>query len=255
MAKKVEHFENVGLVWTPESLRDYLKGRPRPAWCKGITLHHTGAPSLATRPKGLLITHIHNMRDYYKTPVPEIGKGSWGTGPHLFVDEDQGFGMTPFEFQGTHARSFNATHIGIEVLGDYDSEQPGSGRGLECWTNAVAFVRVLLDWLNLPTSAVNFHRNDPKTPKTCPGTRVTLPFVVDMLSGRIAAPTRITGPDFEWLRVATFLEKNGKPLTLLHAENGMVFLGDTRLERVRYDKDEKATFAGRKELEDWLARQ
>ena len=159
------------MVWTPASLRTHLSevklSNFRP---KSITFHHTGAPNLATRPQGLKIVHIENMRGYYRD---ELG---WSAGPHLFVDEDQLFGMTPFDSRGVHAVEFNSSSIGIEVLGDYDSEDPKSGRGLQCWENAFAAGAAILDWLGLPANSatIKFHCEDPSTKKTCPGSRVTL---------------------------------------------------------------------------------
>ena len=89
-------FANVGKVWTVDSFREYLKGIKRPVYAKSITLHHTGAPSLGQRPRGFLIQHIHNIQSFYKS----LG---WNRGPHLFIDEDQFFGMTPLTVSGIHA--------------------------------------------------------------------------------------------------------------------------------------------------------
>ena len=117
-------YENVGKVWTPQSLKDYLATITKPSWCKAVTLHHTAAPSLAQRPNGLLAQHLNNLMHFYK-----IQKG-WSAGPHLFADEDQLWGMSDLRKPGVHAVSFNSMSIGIEVLGDYDTEYPKSGSGL-----------------------------------------------------------------------------------------------------------------------------
>src|SRR4030095_4522909 len=98
---KTMGYENVGLVWTPASLKEYLDTITKPSWCNAITLHHTASPSLAQRPNGLLAQHLRNLEDYYKNT-----KG-WSAGPHLFVDEDQLWGMCDFRRKGVHAVSFN----------------------------------------------------------------------------------------------------------------------------------------------------
>ncbi|MFZ4600516.1 MAG: N-acetylmuramoyl-L-alanine amidase, partial [Terrimicrobiaceae bacterium] len=68
-----------------------------------------------------------------------------------------------------HAVSFNRNGIGIEMLGDYDSEDPWSGRGLQVLRTTAHVVRSLMAVLNVGKEAVRFHRDDPKTSKTCPG--------------------------------------------------------------------------------------
>ena len=155
------------------------------------------------------------MRGYYRD---ELG---WSAGPHLFVDEDQLFGMTPFDARGVHAVAFNSNSIGIEVLGDYDSEDPKSGRGLQCWENAFAAGAAVLDWLKLPANAdtIKFHCEDPSTKKTCPGSKVTQNTVKAKTnkSWVIAGVTRYQAGGAEIAAVANVVP------------NWAVFVGDYRL--------------------------
>ena len=170
-------FANIGQLWTPKQFRDYLRTQERPQWVKAITLHHTAAPSLAMRPNGLTIQHIKNIMSGYKE------KG-WNSGPHLFVDDSNTrcvLGMTPLQEKGIHATSFNRDSIGIEVLGDYDNESPFDGRGLNAWKNAAECTKALLTWLSLPKAAIRFHREDPRTDKTCPGELVKKDWFLAML--------------------------------------------------------------------------
>lgn len=171
-------YENVGRVWTADSFAEYLKTIEKPAWCKAVTLHHTGSPCLVDRPKGFLIQHMRNLQYFYQHE-----KG-WSAGPHLFVDDDEMFGMSDLRNKGVHAVSFNGCAIGIEVLGNYDVEDPLSGRGLRCWTTAAACVKALLDWLGLPATpeTVLFHRDDPTTKKSCPGSKVQKQWVLDLIA-------------------------------------------------------------------------
>ena len=183
-------YNNVGKVWTVASFAEHLKTMERPAWAKAVCLHHTAAPSLAQRPKGFTIQHIENMKDFYR------GMG-WRSGPHLYTDEDQVFGMTPLDETGVHAVSFNRTAIGIEALGYYSKgeEDPKSGRGLEVWKMTAAITKMLLDWLHLPVNekTVLFHRDDPKTSKDCPGSRVDKAWVLSLINGSPSVSSKSVG--------------------------------------------------------------
>jgi hypothetical protein len=101
--------------------------------------------------------------------------------------------MCDFASKGIHAVSFNGSSIGIEVLGYYDTgkEDPKTGRGLACWQNAAATVRVLLDWLNLQASpsTIKFHRDDPQTTKTCPGSAVDKNWFLSLIPQQLPALT------------------------------------------------------------------
>ena len=119
-------FSNVGKVWSLDGFKEYISKMAANYWAKAVCLHHTAAPSLAQRPKGLLAQHIENIRSFY---ADQLG---WRSGPHFFIDEDQVWGMTPINEYGVHAVSFNRNSIGIEVLGDYDSEDNASAEGLNC---------------------------------------------------------------------------------------------------------------------------
>jgi N-acetylmuramoyl-L-alanine amidase CwlA len=150
----------------PEFAR-YLDEVKFPTWRpRSIVIHHCAAPSLAQRPHGFLDQHMLNLQDFYE------GKG-WSAGPHLFIDEDQAWLFTPLNQRGVHAISFNSSSIGIEMLGDYDTEDPKSGRGLQVLTTTAEVVRLLMKKLSLTKKDILFHRDDPKTNKTCPGKKIT----------------------------------------------------------------------------------
>lgn len=250
-------FENVGKVWTPASLGDALEKRAKPNWVKSITLHHTAEPSLGQRPNGLTIQHIINIREYYKKPKMVKGtmKPGWKAGPHLFIDEDEIFGMCDFAAKGVHAVSFNSTSLGIEVLGSYDigKEDPKSGRGLRCWKNAAAATKILLDWLGLQKSkhTILFHREDPETSKTCPGTAVTKDWFLDLIPEAVPNPIHQPNPfskpsmDIGWEKwhfagekwcvpILEFLVANGASpsdvISKLNARDGELFYGDELIE-------------------------
>ncbi len=131
-----------------------------------IVIHHCSEPSLAQRPIGFQSKHMENLRDFYE------GKG-WHAGPHLFIDDHAVWTFSPMTEPGVHAVSFNKTGVGIEMLGDYDVEDPWTGRGLDVLTNTAKAVRGLMRRLSLDETCIRFHRDDPKTSKTCPGTKIS----------------------------------------------------------------------------------
>lgn len=244
-------YNAIGKVWTAESFEQYLKNTTRPTWCNAICLHHTAAPSLQMRPKGLLMQHIHNMKDGY------VEKG-WKSGPHLYIDEDQIYAMTPLTERGVHAVSFNARAIGIEVLGDYDNEDPFTSRGLQCWQLAARTTNELLRWLNLPMNenTILFHRDDPKTSKTCPGTRIEKKWFFDLMhrentSNAFQEPVKIKSlcaPVIDFVVEHKKYSYAEAANLLKNINNLFVFDGDW-LEGAYYDKDKGVTMAPVAELQ------
>ena len=246
-------YANVGRVWTAESFKEYLSALKKPSYPKSITIHHTGAPSLAQRKSGLTIQHIHNIQSFYQS----LG---WNRGPHLFVDEDQIFGMTPLGTPGIHAVSFNRNSIGIEVLGDYDSEDPLNGRGLQCMKNAAAATRALLQWLDLPTNdkTVLFHRDDPKTSKTCPGKKVTKEWFLGLvktaeLNSKPVEKIFDTPSDEVGIIEFAVKEKGydmNSAIKLLKVKSGTTLFNGVWIESARYDATKQTTVARKKELSE-----
>lgn len=144
------------------SLLDLSAWRP-----EYLVLHHTASPSLADRPHGFLGEHMRNLAEYY-------GGLGWHAGPHGFID-DQGGGtlwiFSPMTAPGVHAKSFNRYSWGFEMLGDFDSEAFDSGRGAQVRDAAAYVLAACLRRLGLPCTSetIRFHREDPKTAKSCPG--------------------------------------------------------------------------------------
>ena len=246
-------FSNVGKVWTVDTFEKYLTSVEPEVWTKAVCLHHTAAPSLKQRPRGFTIQHIVNIQNFYEE------KG-WQRGPHFFIDEDQIFGMTPVNEKGIHAVSFNSSAIGIEVLGDYDSESNTSGRGYQCWQTASAATKLLLDWLRLPVNSktVLFHRDDPKTNKTCPGRKVQKPWVIDLVNKKgdleAGVPAVITPPYMQLVSVATYLTDikgyNYEDIrrNLYKSPEGLLMFNDIWIEHATYDADKAESVAPISEL-------
>ena len=164
----LEMSDFVGKPFCPCALRLYLNELDFSTWKPThVCIHHTAAPSLATRPAGFKFQHMENLQSYY---TKELG---WSQGPHLFVDEDEAWVLTPLNKRGVHAVSFNKDSWGLEMLGDYDSEDPLTGRGAQVLEYSAKITAVLLGFLKADTSKIRFHRDDPKTQKTCPGRKIT----------------------------------------------------------------------------------
>jgi len=155
-AAYLQKFDEGSLTWDPDF----------------VTIHHTAVPNLGQRPEGFVEQHMLNMRGYYR------GLG-WRSGPHLFVDDHKVWIFTPLSDRGVHARSFNAHGIGIEMLGDYDYPAQGepmdnafTGRGKKVIANAQAVTAMLNLKFGFSADSLEFHRDDPKTSKTCPGEQI-----------------------------------------------------------------------------------
>lgn len=237
-------FKNTGKVWTIEGFKEYLSTQPKNKWAKAVCLHHMAAPSLKQRPEGLKAQHLENLKSYYSH---ELG---WSSAPHFFTDEDQVWGMCPISEFGVHAVSFNRTAIGIEVLGDYDSEDPKSGRGLACWETAAKTTKLLLDYLGLEANdkTVLFHRDDPKTSKTCPGGKVAKTWVLDLIKNgkNIAKPVQpLVSPTTTFCSASEILSKKGysdkEISSSLKVKNGKIFWNNLWLEKAFYDSTKQAT--------------
>jgi N-acetylmuramoyl-L-alanine amidase CwlA len=163
MVKSNITIENKGL--SIEAFKQHVAGLKLSWKPKFVVIHHTAAPSLAQRPNGFTEQHMRNIESFYEE------KG-WSAGPHLFIDDDQVWLFSTLEKKGVHAVAFNVNGIGIEMLGNYDVEDPKSGRGYLIITNTAKAVAILLKKLGLTNDSIRFHRDDPNTSKTCPGTKV-----------------------------------------------------------------------------------
>jgi len=149
---------------TVAEFEDYVTGFVFMPWRpSGMTLHNTGAPSLAQRPQGFLQVHMDNLEVYFRD------QRGWSGAPHLFVDEDQIWLFNPLNRPGVHSPSYNGTHLGVELLGDFSREDDDSGRGAQVVKTAVAAFAILHAKLGLDPEKIKFHKDDPLTTHDCPG--------------------------------------------------------------------------------------
>lgn len=135
---------------------------------EGITLHNTAAPTLAqwaeSGPRH--DARIKNLQAYYEN---ELG---WHAGPHLFISRNFINGFSNLRKAGVHSRCFNASRIGIEMVGDYGVEEFDTGDGAMVRDNAVFAMAVLCRKLKLSPSGLVFHKECKKDNHDCPGRKV-----------------------------------------------------------------------------------
>ncbi|MCA1381309.1 N-acetylmuramoyl-L-alanine amidase [Bradyrhizobium sp. BRP23] len=188
---------------TSKAFLDYLDTIQFKAWTpRFVTMHHTGGPSLATwRSYGnrkVPITDekwMRNLAGWYGTPESSGGPkdGPWSAGPHFFFTPANFCVLSLPEKRGVHAVSFNALSWGVECVGDFDSEAftpdlaNRYAEGLACLHVALG---ISPDPFVINVRGLHFHRDDPKTTKTCPGRKVDKVAMVSLIKAHMA---RLTG--------------------------------------------------------------
>lgn len=171
----------VGRGFSREEFEDYCESLTWTAWRPSfITLHNTGAPSLAQRPNGFTAQHMQNLVTYYRD------QKHWSAGPHLFIDDRKIWVFTPLTERGVHSPSFNSRAIGIEMLGDFAVEAFDSGRGAKVRDNAVSAMATLSAVLGLDPNSMRLHREDPETTHACPGPKVQKLAVIQRVMGAMS---------------------------------------------------------------------
>jgi N-acetylmuramoyl-L-alanine amidase CwlA len=112
---------------------------------------------------------MRGLQSYYQ------GKG-WRAGPHLFIAEDGIWLFTPMNKTGIHAGRGNYRSIGIEVVGDYDTQKwDGATK-----KNAIGAIRALSGRLDINNEAIKFHRD--YSSKSCPGHSITKEWLFSQLA-------------------------------------------------------------------------
>ena len=163
----------VGRFFAPADFAAYAKEASKHgSWNPvGITVHHTGAPSLAQRPYGFTAQHMQNIKWGYENDR------AWSSGPHFFVDQNGIWVFVDPAYPGIHAVSFNDTHHGLEMLGNYDSESVNT----DVLANTAICIRACMNAWGY--DKYNFHRDCKHTKKTCPGIKITRAIIDNALTG------------------------------------------------------------------------
>jgi hypothetical protein len=182
---------NVGKCFpTAAGFLSYLRGIKFGAWRpQFVTMHHTGAPDLKTwqgwQTRAKPVTDeqwLKNLAKYYGETM------KWSSGPHFFFTPNNFCVLSPPTARGVHAVSFNAMSWGVECVGDFDREKfDGAVRdkyveGLACLHLATG---LQLAPFEKKVRGLHFHRDDPKTTKTCPGKGVDKAALIKLVQAKI----------------------------------------------------------------------
>lgn len=178
---------------TADKFSAYLDTIEFKAWTpKFVTMHHTGGPSLATwrtyahGTRKVPITDekwMSNLASYYGNEM------KWSAGPHFFFTPDNFCVLSLPNKKGVHAVSFNAMSWGVECVGDFDSEEFAPAlanryaEGLACLHDALG---ITPSPYRFQTSGLHFHRDDPRTSKTCPGKKVSKDRMISLVEAKMA---------------------------------------------------------------------
>lgn len=184
---------------TADAFLDYLEGSQFGAWRpRFVTVHHTGSPDLKiwngwqTRANPVSDEQwMRNLAGYY-------GGLGWSAGPHFFVTPKHICVLSPPTRRGVHAVSYNAFSSGVEAVGDFDRER-FEGPIRDNLVAALAAIHIAFglqpDPFQNGVRGLHFHRDDPKTTKTCPGTKVSKPALIEAVKVKMAAMTDGDHPD------------------------------------------------------------
>lgn len=157
----------IGQNFSPQEFDIYCRQLQWTTWRPSfIVLHNTAIPTLAQRPNGLSLQNIKSLETFYRDDK------KWSAGPHLFIDDKQIWVFTPLTVSGIHSPSWNASSLGIEMLGDYSKESFTSGRGLKVRKNAIQAITTICTILGIDPHSLKLHREDPLTTHACPGSSV-----------------------------------------------------------------------------------
>jgi len=172
----------VGKSFTPAKFDDYVHTLQWTAWRPSfIVLHNTAVPALKDRPNGFNAQSMKDFVSYYRD------EQKWSAGPHLFVDDSNIWVFTPLTTPGVHSPSWNNVSLGVEMLGNYDTDAFASGRGLQVRKNAGAAMATLCSVLGFqpgPT-IIRLHKEDKLTTHKCPGKNVIKQKVIDEVNALI----------------------------------------------------------------------
>lgn len=157
----------------------YLSTLTPPSWLKGITFHHTAAP---TRAQWQGMQHMSNLGAYYRDIQ------GWPSGPNLFLAAETTPGTTgifqgtPITLPGTHAGPCNSSRLGIEIVGNYSVEPWPAAVGELVYDTMEALCR----WANLPAREARAHRECMPGHTACPGKLINPDAVRAELARRLA---------------------------------------------------------------------
>jgi N-acetylmuramoyl-L-alanine amidase CwlA len=155
--------EYVGRGFTVPEFKTYVAGLQFSVWKpEMVVLHSTQSPTLAQWNERTAETSLANLSRFF-------GGIGFSAGPHLFIDDNKILVFNPLDKQGIHAPSWNRISIGVEMVGNYDSDPLND----KVRNNTVQAIAILDAALQLKADTLRFHSEDPvSTHKDCPGRNV-----------------------------------------------------------------------------------
>ena len=146
-------------------MQEFVNKLPATTWASGMVLHNTAAPNLGQWTQQNRAQRILNLERYFRD------ERGWPSAPHAFVDQfpDGIWAFTPFTEKGTHSPSWNGTRLGIEMIGDYSTDDDDAGPGLVVKKNTVALFAMLHTRYGWNPETIKLHKEDPRTTHDCPG--------------------------------------------------------------------------------------
>ena len=177
----MDHWKGIiGASFSPAGFDQYCHSLTWPQWRPSfVALHNTEIPTLAAQPHGLSKDDILALEHYYRYEAGKKAGKPWTAGPHLFIDDHQIWVFTPLTVSGVHSPCFNKVALGVEMLGNYDTEAFDSGRGLAVQTNTIAALATLHAVLGLDPATLRLHKEDVcSTHRHCPGRNVSKTAVI-----------------------------------------------------------------------------
>lgn len=237
----------IGRSFSPAEFEAYVSGL---TWTDafrpdGIVLHNTASPCLANRPDGLTRQHIANLEGYYKNTC------KWNGGPHLFIDDKVIWVFNDLTKRGTHSPSWNASKLGIEMLGDFDKESFTDGRGLAVRRNAVAAMAILSNKLGFAADGFKFHIEDKRSDHACPGTKARAEraaLVAEIDTAMAGTPVAVAEADDDESHIDT------KAVDLAHAEQSSAEPETVPAQPIKAGMLSERNFAKLNELADQSSR-
>jgi hypothetical protein len=143
-----------------------------------VVVHNTFIPKLSDWHSVPGAQRMQGLQSYYRDTQ------HWSAGPHLFVADDLIWAFTPLNTSGIHSPSWNRISWGVELVGDYDTEDFGDA----VRQNAVAALAGLHALAGLDPNTLRLHKEDPLTThKQCPGDNVVKADLIQEIAAQMAA--------------------------------------------------------------------
>src|ERR1700736_3493910 len=154
----------VGRGFRPQEFEAYVGSLRFTDWRpQFVVVHNTSEPRLSQWHSTPGEQRMRNLENYYRNVQ------GWSAGPHLFIADDLIWVFTPLTTSGVHSPSWNAISWGVELVGDYTTEELSAA----VQGNAIQALAALYALAGLTPNNLRLHKEDPNTThKDCPGMRI-----------------------------------------------------------------------------------